>query len=126
MEMVPMRTQAAPGQVVRFACAYFSMERLEIDIQPIGYKRIDGKLSTMTQMTNSLMLGPPVRDTLNRFPWGSRRSLSLLIDASHRQVKCRVTNAEGLVLGELTALIQPQGSQTNAKKSNKANQTTNS
>ena len=111
MEMVPMRTQAAPGQVVSFACAYFSMERLEIDIQPIGYKRIDGKLSSTAQVTSSLMLGPPVQDTLNRYPWGSRRSLSLIIDASHRQVKCRVTNAEGLVLGELTALIQPQGSQ---------------
>lgn len=113
MEMVPMRAQAIAGQVVNFVCAYFSMERLEIDIQPIGHKHIDGKMlptSAQHSVSNALMLGPPVRDMLDRFPWGSRRSLSLLIDATHRQVKCRVTNADGLILGELTALIQPPGS----------------
>lgn len=111
MEMVPMRTDAAPGQVVNFVCAYFSMEPLQIDIQPIGYRRIDGKLSARTQMTGTS--NTSAVDILARFPWGHRRSLSLLIDASHRQVKCRVTNTEGLVLGELTALIQPQGSPAN-------------
>ncbi|XP_046437149.1 basement membrane-specific heparan sulfate proteoglycan core protein-like isoform X37 [Daphnia pulex] len=111
MEMVPMRVQAAPEQVVNFVCAYFSMERLEIDLQPIGHNHIDGKLlpnSAQYSLSNtSLMLGQPVRDILDRFAWGSRRTLSLRIDAGHRQVKCRVVNADGLILGELTALIQP-------------------
>jgi hypothetical protein len=114
MEMVPMRVQAAPEQVVNFVCAYFSMERLEIDLQPIGHNHIDGKLlpnSAQYSLSNtSLMLGQPVRDILDRFAWGSRRTLSLRIDAGHRQVKCRVVNADGLILGELTALIQPAGS----------------
>lgn len=118
MEMVPMRAQAVPGQVVSFVCAYFSMEQLEIDIQPIGLNRIDGKHSSSLSpeqhnLTTALMLGPPVRDMLDRFPWGSRRSLSLVIDSSHRQVKCRVTNMDGQILGELTALIQPAGSHPN-------------
>ena len=114
MEMVPMRVQAAPNQVVNFVCAYFSMERLEIDIQPIGHNHIDGKMlpiSAEYSLSNtSLMLGQPVRDILDRFAWGSRRTLELRIDSGHRQVKCRVANTDGLVLGELTALIQPAGS----------------
>lgn len=113
MEMVPMRAQATAGQVVNFVCAYFSMERLEIDIQPIGHNAVDGKMlaaSGQHSVTKALVLGPPVRDVLDRFPWGSRRTLSLLIDTGHRQVKCRVTDTDGLILGELTALIQPAGS----------------
>lgn len=38
MEMVPMRVQAAPEQVVNFVCAYFSMERLEIDLQAPAHR----------------------------------------------------------------------------------------
>lgn len=114
MEMVPMRVQAVPDQVVNFVCAYFSMERLEIDLQPIGHNHIDGKMlpnSAQYSLSNtSLMLSQPVRDILDRFAWGSRRTLSLRIDAGHRQVKCRVVNSDGLILGELTALIQPAGS----------------
>ena len=113
MEMVPMRVLATPGQVVNFVCAYFSIEQLEIDIKPIGPQLIDGKLASSSteqhKLTQALMLGPPVRDMLDRFPWGSRRSLSLEIDSSHKQVKCRVTNLDGQILGELTALIQTEG-----------------
>lgn len=113
MELVPMKTHAASGQVVNFACAYFSTERLEIDIQPVGGRKAGaiaaGTSTSLTSQSKMLMLGPPVRDMLDRFPWGSRRSLALVIEPDHRQVKCRVTNKDGLVLGELTALVQPAG-----------------
>lgn len=108
-----MRAQA--GHIVNFACAYFSMERLEIDIQPIGHKRIDGKLSKPV-MHQPSALGPVVEDKLDRFPWGGRRSLTLAIDDSHRQVKCRVVDSNGQILGELTALIQSKGCLANPKK----------
>jgi len=110
MEMVPMKATAVPGQLVDFVCAYFSTERLESDIRPVGPamgSSIGGGRSISNSSSSTMRLGPSVRDMLDRFPWGSRRALSLVIDAGHRQVKCRVTNpADGMVMGELTALIQ--------------------
>lgn len=127
MELVPMKATAVPGQLIDFVCAYFSTERLEIDIAPVEASGI-GLKSKSSSNTTMMRLGPSVRDMLDRFPWGSRRALSLVIDAGHRQVKCRVTNpADGMVMGELTALIQTAttgaaGSSSNPKS--KLNQIT--
>jgi len=107
MELVPMKAMMAPGTVVNFVCAYFSTERLEIDLQVVG--RSSSVITTSNSTKMMMSMGPPVRDSLDRFPWGSRRVLSLVADADHRQVKCRVTNDQGLMMGELTALIQPAG-----------------
>lgn len=107
MELVPMKATLPPGQVVNFVCAYFSTERLEIDLQVVGRSKSVTMTSNSTGMT--MIMGPPVRDSLDRFPWGSRRVLSLVVNADHRQVKCRVTSDAGLIMGELTALIQPAG-----------------
>lgn len=114
MGLIPMKVQATPGQVIEFICTYFSMEPLKIDIQPIGDKRIDGNLSS------SLDHSVPV--TSENFPWGGQRSFWLKIDPSHRQVKCRVTNKELQVLGELTAFIQLPGSQSNHQHETQQNQ----
>ena len=119
MEMVPMKATAVPGQLVDFVCAYFSTERLEIDIRPVGLVTGSsggiGSGNSSSSMETMMRLGPSVRDMLDRFPWGSRRALSLVIDAGHRQVKCRVTNpVDGMVMGELTALIQTAAKTTAA------------
>ena len=120
MELIPMKVLLDVGEMAHFACAYFSAERLHIDMEISGQEPIliDGIVAT-DNITDSVsdavsspretQLGPPVRDTLNRFPWGGRRILSVLVGrpVDLRRVTCRVTNAQGLVMGQLTApLIQ--------------------
>lgn len=102
MELRPMKTSAPTGQTVQFVCAYESLEKLQIDIEalPAGYA------TSTTLSVSNVTLEPAVQNVVDRFTLGRWRILSLVIDACHLQVKCRVTNSQGIVMGELTALIQ--------------------
>ena len=72
---------------------------------------MDLKVADNTSSGSSLaLIGPPVRDNLSRYPWGMRRVLNLVIDASHTMVTCTVTSADGHMVGQLTATIQTSGS----------------
>ena len=120
MELIPMQVQLDIGEMAHFACAYFSAERLHIDMEIVGQEPIliDGLVATdnttdppidAVRSSTEAQLGPAVRDTLSRFPWGGRRTLSVLVvrPVDPRRVMCRVTNSQGLVMGQLTApLIQ--------------------
>ena len=117
MELIPMKVPLDVGEMVHFACAYFNDEQLHIDMEIIGRDPIlvDGNIVATTNGTavsssTVAQLGPTVRDTLSRFPWGGRRTLSVRIirPVDVRRVTCRVTNVQGLVMGQLTAPLAQQ------------------
>ena len=112
MELMPMKVSLDIGQEAHFACAYFNAEELHIDLQvfdegPVP-THVPGPASVLERPSTEVQLGPSVRDVLRRFPWGGRRTLSVLVvPGDRRRVVCRVTNSQGLVMGQLTApLIQ--------------------
>ena len=102
MELTPMRVTAPAGQTAVFVCAYFSTERLEIDLIAVNLCHAN--------TTANAVMGPAIKDVLDRFPWGSRRTLTVVVDQHLREVLCRVTDSQGRVRGELSATIQPAGS----------------
>lgn len=112
MELFPMKVHANAGELVSFACAYFSSEQLDIEIEVLARPGSEPAARALGQPPSPL-LGSVQRDTLRQFPWGGRRALSLAVNAAQDRVKCRVTsrNALGAItMGELTSHIYVKSS----------------
>ena len=105
MELVPLRVAAPPGTRTTFSCSYRSNERLSIEFEALNARdtaslRVFSKRSVMTAAAAA------ERSGRQQYSWGANRRWTLVLEARHRMVACNLRNARGLVVGQLTAVIE--------------------
>ncbi|XP_075211994.1 terribly reduced optic lobes isoform X4 [Lycorma delicatula] len=110
MILSPERVTVPVGTYVRFNCSYHSSERLRIEF-------------------DETLIGPPERMDLlptshsekffsniqRFFSWGSERVWQLQIKPNHLMVNCRVRNSEGVEVGSLSSMINPDSGPTDGQ-----------
>lgn len=104
MELFPMKVHAVEHETVSFVCAYFSTEKLDIELEVMSKPGSSAQIVSPSPYKD---LRPTIKDSLIQFPWGGRRTLLLEVNKHHDRVKCRVTSNgdDKQILGELTSHI---------------------
>lgn len=95
MELVPLRVQEPPGTRITFSCSYRSNERLSIEFAVL-------KRELPTRVVSRRDLLP---DYVTRYSWGATRRWTVVLEQQHRMVACTLSNDRGLVVGQLTAVV---------------------
>ena len=103
MELVPLRVAAPPGTRTTFSCSYRSNERLSIEFEALN-ARDTASLRVFSK--RSVMPVAAERGGRQQYSWGANRRWTLVLEARHRMVACNLRNARGLVVGQLTAVIE--------------------
>ena len=97
MELVPLRVHEPVGTRTTFSCSYRSNERLSIEFEAL--KEYPGvRLVSKREILS---------DYFSRYSWGANRKWTLVLEAEHRMVVCRLKNSRGGVVGQLTAVLNP-------------------
>lgn len=97
MELIPLRVHEPVGTRTTFSCSYRSNERLSIEFEAL--KEYPGvRLVSKREILS---------DYFSRYSWGANRKWTLVLEAEHRMVVCRLKNSRGGVVGQLTAVLNP-------------------
>lgn len=109
MELSPLRVSAPVGQTAVFVCTYFSAETLDIEMLLGVNCSHDSGRGNLSLADAEAVTEAPQLGSVQRLSLGYRRVLKLVLERHHRSLLCRVSDVQGVTIGEITATIHPQG-----------------
>lgn len=98
MKLTPERVDAPAGTIVTFTCSYHSSEKMRIEFD-----------ETFSGAENIQQTPEFWEDVLQSHKWGDERFWRIEIKPQHKMVSCQVQNRDGTVVGTLSSMIYPGG-----------------
>lgn len=100
MKLTPERVDAPAGTIITFTCSYHSSEKMQIEFQET-FSGVENNEQT-PQFWNDI-------GVLQRHEWGDERLWTVEIRPQHKMVSCVVRIPDGTVVGTLSSMIHPGG-----------------
>jgi hypothetical protein len=105
MELVPLRVYDPPGTRTTLSCSYRSNERLDIEFEALTLRESE-RILRKRDVTSPAETTAMATAADRYYSWGANRKWSLVVEADHRMVVCRLKNRLGLMVGQLFSVIE--------------------